>query len=99
MVIDHDGLHGDTAKDGSVTLTAGIEHDLRIDYFEAGGGELLTLQWMPPGATTFAVVPTSASAPRPASPASPPPASSSARARTTPPATASSSTGSTRPTT
>ena len=60
MVVDHDGLHGDTAKEGSFTLTAGTEHDLRLDYFEAGGGELLSLEWMPPGATTFTVVPTSA---------------------------------------
>ena len=60
VVVDHDGLHGDTAKEGSVTLTAGTVHDLRLDYFEAGGGERLTLEWMPPGATTFTVVPTSA---------------------------------------
>ena len=60
VVVDHDGLHGDTAKEGSFTLTAGTEHDLRLDYFEAGGGELLSLEWMPPGATTFTVVPTSA---------------------------------------
>src|SRR5687768_852333 len=36
VVVDHDGLHGDTAKEGSFTLTAGTEHDLRLDYFEAG---------------------------------------------------------------
>ncbi|WP_246850573.1 family 16 glycoside hydrolase [Nocardioides xinjiangensis] len=58
-VIDHDGLHGDTAKTGTTTLTAGTVHKLRIDYFEAGGGERLLLEWMPPGASTFSVVPTS----------------------------------------
>ena len=58
MVVDHDGLHGDTAKDGDVRLTAGSK-TLRIDYFEAGGGQQLTLQWKTPGATTFTVVPTS----------------------------------------
>ncbi|MCP3422926.1 family 16 glycoside hydrolase [Nocardioides pinisoli] len=60
VVVDHDGLHGDTAMEGSVTLTAGAVHALRVDYFEAGGGERLTLEWMPPGATTFSLVPASA---------------------------------------
>lgn len=59
VVVDHDGLHGDTAKEGSFTLTAGTVHRLRVDYFEAGGGERLTLEWMPPGATAFTAVPTS----------------------------------------
>ncbi len=60
VVVDNDGLHGTEAQEGSVTLTAGEVHDLRVDYFEAGGGERLLLQWMPPGATSFSVVPTSA---------------------------------------
>ncbi|MBC2932848.1 family 16 glycoside hydrolase [Nocardioides sp. zg-1228] len=59
VVVDHDGLHGDTAKDGSITLGAGA-HPLRIDYFEAGGGERLTLSWRKPGEPGFTVVPTSA---------------------------------------
>ncbi|SDE11464.1 family 16 glycoside hydrolase [Nocardioides lianchengensis] len=58
LVIDHDGLHGPTAKDGSVTLTAGV-HPLRVNYFEGTNGERLTLQWQKPGQTTFSVVPTS----------------------------------------
>ncbi|MCF6376585.1 DUF1080 domain-containing protein [Nocardioides KLBMP 9356] len=60
VVVDNDGLHGTEAVEGSVTLTAGTIHRLRVDYFEAGGGERLLLEWMPPGATTFSVVPTSA---------------------------------------
>lgn len=60
VVVDHDGLHGDTAMEGSFTLTAGTEHDLRLDYFEAGGGERLTLEWMPPGSSAFTVVPSTA---------------------------------------
>ena len=58
LVIDHDGLHGATAKDGAVTLTAGY-HALRIDYFEAGGGQQLTLEWRTPGDAAFTVVPNS----------------------------------------
>ena len=58
-LIDNDGLHGVESKDGTVELTAGA-HALRIEYFEAGGGQELTLAWRPPGADGFSVVPTSA---------------------------------------
>ncbi|GAA2564555.1 MULTISPECIES: family 16 glycoside hydrolase [Streptomyces] len=58
-VIDHDGLHGAEPKDGTVDLTTGL-HPLRIEHFEAGGGQQLTLQWKPPGAADFTLVPNSA---------------------------------------
>ncbi|MGW4205273.1 family 16 glycoside hydrolase [Streptomyces sp. NPDC004726] len=58
VVIDHDGLHGAEPKDGSVQLTAGL-HPLLIEHFEAGGGQQLTLQWKPPGASGFTLVPNS----------------------------------------
>src|ERR1700712_695533 len=58
VVIDHDGLHGDTSKEGTVTLTAG-SHALRIDYIEAGGGQVLKLEWRAPGARDYVVVPNS----------------------------------------
>ena len=58
QVIDHDGVHGATTKDGDVTLTAG-SHALEIRYFQAGGGARLQLQWRRPGQTTFETVPTS----------------------------------------
>lgn len=57
-VIDHDGLHGAEPKDGTVNLTAG-HHPLRIDHFDRTGGQQVTLEWKPPGAGDFAVVPTS----------------------------------------
>ncbi|MEV8508937.1 family 16 glycoside hydrolase [Actinoplanes sp. NPDC051475] len=58
-VINHDGLHGATSVEGSVSLTTGY-HGLHIDYFERDGGQQLTLEWRPPGASAFVVVPTSA---------------------------------------
>jgi hypothetical protein len=58
VVVDHDGLHGPSAKDGAVTLTAG-SHSLLIDHFERDGEQQLSLQWKPPGAADFAVVPNS----------------------------------------
>ncbi|MFI5934143.1 family 16 glycoside hydrolase [Actinoplanes sp. NPDC051494] len=56
-VITNDGPHGATSVEGTVSLTTGY-HALRIDYFERDGGQQLTLEWRPPGASAFAVVPT-----------------------------------------
>ncbi|MFJ6695293.1 ricin-type beta-trefoil lectin domain protein [Streptomyces sp. NPDC091272] len=59
LVIDHDGLHGSEGpKDATVSLTAGY-HALRIEHFEAAGGQQITLSWQPPGASGFSVVPNS----------------------------------------
>jgi len=58
-VVDHDGLHGaDPPKDGTVTLSAGY-HSLRIDHFERGGDQQITLQWRTPGSSSFVLVPNS----------------------------------------
>ena len=58
LVIDHDGLHGASDKDGAVTLTAG-RHALRVNYVEAGGDQELRLSWRKPGDSAFSIVPTS----------------------------------------
>lgn len=44
MVIDHDGLHGATAKEGQIFLNPGV-YDLRVEYFEKGGGESLSVAY------------------------------------------------------
>ncbi|MFJ6671852.1 ricin-type beta-trefoil lectin domain protein [Actinosynnema sp. NPDC091369] len=59
VVVANDGLHGPVAKDGSIALTSGY-HALRIEHFDDGGGQQLTLEWQPPGASGFTVVPNSA---------------------------------------
>ena len=59
VVVDHDGLHGAEPKDGTVALTAGF-HDLRLEYFENGGDNILRLEWRPPGTADFVIVPESA---------------------------------------
>src|SRR5690349_7739557 len=41
VVINHDGLHGPMAKEGTATLTTGY-HALRIEHFEREGGQQLT---------------------------------------------------------
>ncbi|WP_407320419.1 family 16 glycoside hydrolase [Isoptericola halotolerans] len=56
VVVDNDGLHGEESVDGTVTLTAGA-HPLFVEFFEDAYGQVLRLEWMPPGATEFTVVP------------------------------------------
>jgi hypothetical protein len=58
QVIDHPGRHGATPKDGSISLTAGY-HALRIDHFDADFDQRLKLEWRPPGAAGYSVVPNS----------------------------------------
>jgi len=47
-VIDHDGPHAASEKSGRVALAAG-RHAVELLYFEAGGGEALSLEVTPPG--------------------------------------------------
>ena len=48
MIIDDDGLHGaDAEKSSQVRLTKG-RHPIRINYFQAGGGMFLRLQYSGP---------------------------------------------------
>ncbi len=57
VVVDHDGRHSPTAKESAaIALEAGLL-PLMIDHFDAGGGRRLLLEWKPPGASDFVVVP------------------------------------------
>jgi hypothetical protein len=57
LVIDNDGQHAPTAKDASVSLTAG-EHAISIDYFQGPRYQIaLELYWKTPGAASFVYVP------------------------------------------
>lgn len=46
-VVENDGIHADTERHGEIVLKAGV-HPIRIEYFEASGGEALNLDVMPP---------------------------------------------------
>lgn len=48
VVIDHDGLHGNEAKSGEITLVPGT-YDLRVEYFEKSGGQSLALAYQSEG--------------------------------------------------
>ncbi|MEH0939110.1 family 16 glycoside hydrolase [Micromonospora psammae] len=58
VVVNHDGLHPATPKDGTVNLSAGY-HSLRIDHFERDGGQQVRLEWRTPGSSSFVLVPNS----------------------------------------
>lgn len=58
VVIDHDGLHAAEPKEGTAHLTAGY-HSLFVEHFDSAGEQQVTLEWRPPGATGFEVVPNS----------------------------------------
>lgn len=47
-IVNNDGLHAATEKSGSISLRAG-KHAITVSYFEATGGELLTVQYEGPG--------------------------------------------------
>jgi len=47
-VVDNDGSHGAVQRSGRVTLTPG-PHLIRVEYFEAHGGEELMAHWQGPG--------------------------------------------------
>ncbi len=47
-IIDNDGTHPVVRKDATIRLTKG-RHIVRVDYFEAGGGDELYVDWQGPG--------------------------------------------------
>ncbi|RMF32386.1 MAG: DUF1080 domain-containing protein [Bacteroidetes bacterium] len=44
VVIDHDGEHGASPKDGEVSLSAGY-HPFKVEFFQSLGGKMISLQW------------------------------------------------------
>ena len=56
VVLEHDGPHSLGPIDAEVDLEAGV-HELEIEHFQGYGGWGLSLQWRPPGAAAFEVVP------------------------------------------
>ncbi len=60
LVVDHDGLHSPTAKEGSITLKPGL-YDFVLDYYQGPADRIaLELFWQVPGASEFTLVPTEA---------------------------------------
>lgn len=60
VVINHDGLHSPSSKDGSVELSLG-KHDFVLDYYQGPRPDVaLQLFWKVPGSSKFVIVPASA---------------------------------------
>lgn len=47
-ILDNDGVHGVEYRETSIQLGTGL-HPIRVDFFEKGGGEELSLAWAGPG--------------------------------------------------
>ncbi len=58
-LIEHDGLHGSTAKVAERELSAG-SHPFLLRHFQCYGGWSLRLEWKAPGAERYELIPSSA---------------------------------------
>ena len=47
-IVNNGGAHGDTEESGSIALTAGVYYPIRIQFGEAGGGDVLTFNYSTP---------------------------------------------------
>ena len=56
LIIDRWIDQGPTEWSGSIALSGGVKYDIRMDYFENGGGALAKLAWSSPS-TTKAIIP------------------------------------------
>ncbi len=54
LVVDNDGLHSGLEKRGLIALAAGL-HPIRVQHFNATGGEELSLAWQSPDLAKQAV--------------------------------------------
>jgi hypothetical protein len=48
LVIDNWTDHAPTENSGTITLSAGQRYDIRMDFYENGGGAMATLSWSSP---------------------------------------------------
>nr|MBA3686567.1 hypothetical protein [Planctomycetota bacterium] len=55
-LIDNWTYHGPTNDSGTIALVAGQEYDVRLEYFESGGGSVAKLAWSSPS-QAFEIVP------------------------------------------
>ncbi len=58
LVIDNWTAHAPTTNtSGNVSLTAGVRVNIRVEYFDSGGGAELRLRWRRPGTTSYVAIP------------------------------------------
>ncbi|MCK5306954.1 MAG: glycoside hydrolase family 3 C-terminal domain-containing protein, partial [Candidatus Omnitrophica bacterium] len=49
LIVNNWGDHGSEMKKGKIKLTAGQEYDVRLEYYESGGGSVMKFGWVVPG--------------------------------------------------
>src|SRR5262245_5195940 len=54
VVVDNPGQHPMTEKTGAAELSAG-DHEVKIEYFQGGGGAGIQVYWQPPAGTKLAI--------------------------------------------
>jgi hypothetical protein len=48
LVVDNWSDHGPAETSGTITLTAGVRYDIRMEYYEKAGSALVQLLWSSP---------------------------------------------------
>lgn len=48
LIIDNWTDHGPTDDTGIIALSAGVKYDIKLEYYENGGGALIRLYWLSP---------------------------------------------------
>jgi len=57
IIVNDGGIHNAHSSAATVTLASGL-HTIEVDFYETcGGGSGIDLAWMPPGSSSFAIVP------------------------------------------
>lgn len=64
VVVNHDGLHSSSYKEGTIKLNKGT-YRITVQYFEASGSQVLDVYWKPVGKTTKTLIPNYALVPPP----------------------------------
>lgn len=57
LIIDNWTDHAPTYNTGTIVLQAGERYDIVVEYYDNTGAALMTLEWLRPGWTAYAVVP------------------------------------------
>ncbi len=70
LLVDNWVDQGPVEKSGTITLTAGTRYDLRMEYYDRGGGALAQLLWSSPSQQKQ-IVPSDVLSPLPAAPVPP----------------------------
>jgi YVTN family beta-propeller protein len=59
LVINNWTDHAPTINTAApIVLTAGVPVDIRLEYYERGGGAVMRLHWLTPGASVYTAIPT-----------------------------------------